>query len=250
MSAHDSDDLKRLECRANFPRPPRRPCRSSVRRCAQISLRSRSACSVSRYPLMRPSAAPRRAPSAAQTPRRHPPAAPLVRLRDVPRPAWFTVRRQRIWHPILNRAPSKRRAMILEDILAGVSYRQTMRKEGIALSTVSMQAAILYQQHRVKGPGGAAGAAGWEVGEVRNSNIECRNGFKRSNCGERGSSPRSLSEPCPLFTNVMERRHRRIPGARRVLSGLIPCTLLPQPRLHVVQHVHEVDVAVVGALVG
>jgi hypothetical protein len=71
---------------------------------------------------------------------------------EVPRPGWFVTPRKVNWHPILNRAPSRRRALILEDILAGLSYRQIMRKQGIAKSTVSMQAAKLYKQHRVKGP--------------------------------------------------------------------------------------------------
>jgi hypothetical protein len=76
----------------------------------------------------------------------------LMYGRDVPRPKGFTVRRKVNWHAILRREPSRRRAMIFEDILAGLSYRQIMRKQGIALSTVSMNALKLYQQHRVKGP--------------------------------------------------------------------------------------------------
>lgn len=71
---------------------------------------------------------------------------------EVPRPQWFKARRKVNWHAILNRAPSRRRHMILEDILAGLSYRQIMRKQGIAMSTVGMQALKLYKQHRVKGP--------------------------------------------------------------------------------------------------
>jgi DNA-binding NarL/FixJ family response regulator len=71
---------------------------------------------------------------------------------EVPRPAWFKARRKYNWHAILNRAPSWRRQMILEDILAGLSYRQIALKQGIARSTVSMSAATLYKQHRVKGP--------------------------------------------------------------------------------------------------
>lgn len=70
---------------------------------------------------------------------------------DVRKPAWFTRERKVAFHPILNRPPSKRRELILRDIAAGLSYRQIMQKQGIAKSTVSMQAAIIYRQHRVKG---------------------------------------------------------------------------------------------------
>ncbi|MBC8108533.1 MAG: hypothetical protein H7Z14_18250 [Anaerolineae bacterium] len=56
------------------------------------------------------------------------------------------------FHPHLRREPSKRRAMILEDILAGLSYRQIMRKQLISFSVVSMQAGELYRQYGVKGP--------------------------------------------------------------------------------------------------
>ena len=94
----------------------------------------------------------------------------LMYGRDVPRPTWFTVRRKVNWHAILRREPSRRRAMILEDILAGLSYRQIMRKQGIALSTVSMSALKLYKQHRVKGPAALRALLGGKL-EIR---ISCR----------------------------------------------------------------------------
>src|SRR5687768_17973031 len=103
--------------------------------------------------------------------------------RDVPRPAWFTVRRKRNWHRIVNRAPSRRRAMILDDILAGLSYRQIMRKQGIALSTVSTQAAKLYKQHGVKGP-----AALRELLECKS---ECRISKSETNPNDRRSNVRN-----------------------------------------------------------
>ena len=110
----------------------------------------------------------------------------LMYGRDVPRPAWFSVRRKVNWHPILNRAPSKRRAMILEDILAGLSYRQIMRKQGIALSTVSTQAAILYKQHRVKGPAALRELLGGKAGksEIRMSNLETNSNDRSAENGE------------------------------------------------------------------
>jgi hypothetical protein len=76
----------------------------------------------------------------------------LVYGHEVPRPDWWKRERKVAFHPILRRTPSKRRQMILEDILAGLSYQQIMRKQGIAKSTVSMQALVLYRQHGVKGP--------------------------------------------------------------------------------------------------
>src|SRR5262249_30021488 len=71
---------------------------------------------------------------------------------EVPRPSGFTRDRKRPFFPMLHREPSKRRQMILEDILAGLSYRQISIKQRISKSTVSMHAQNLYRQHRVKGP--------------------------------------------------------------------------------------------------
>ena len=61
--------------------------------------------------------------------------------------------------------------MILEDILAGLSYSQIMRKQGVSKSVVSMQAAILYKQHRVKGPAALRELLGTNAGksEIRMS---------------------------------------------------------------------------------
>jgi hypothetical protein len=96
---------------------------------------------------------------------------------DVPMLKGLVKRRLRPFHPHLRREPSRRRELVLRDILAGLSYRQIMRKQAIAKSTVSMHALTLYKQHRVKGPAGlrALHARRPLIAEVEMTNTETRN---------------------------------------------------------------------------
>jgi hypothetical protein len=71
---------------------------------------------------------------------------------DVPRPAWFKFARKRLFRPILNRAPSKRRQQVLRGLLAGLSYDMLAARLGVTKSTVNRHARELYRQHNVRGP--------------------------------------------------------------------------------------------------
>jgi DNA-directed RNA polymerase specialized sigma24 family protein len=71
---------------------------------------------------------------------------------DVPRPAWFTFSRKRLFRPMLNRPPSRRRAQVLRGLLAGLSYGELAARLGVTKSTVNKHARELYRQHNVRGP--------------------------------------------------------------------------------------------------
>jgi hypothetical protein len=71
---------------------------------------------------------------------------------DVPRPTWYEPQRKRPYHPILRRAPSKRREQVTQLLLEGLTYKQIGMRLGICKSTVSSYAQEIYRQRRVKGP--------------------------------------------------------------------------------------------------
>lgn len=69
---------------------------------------------------------------------------------EVTKPEWLTKDRKRAYHPIINRAPSKRREEVLERLLRGWKDRQIAKDLGISFHRTRNHVKEVLKQHRAK----------------------------------------------------------------------------------------------------